>query len=95
MTLAQIFSWGGGGLFLLLTLVQVSPVKINPWSALARLVGRAINGDVLDKLGKVETRLEKHIQADDERDADMHRATLRGGADVGREPVQPLPDGKL
>lgn len=76
MQLSQIFAWGGGCVFLLLTLVQIAPVKINPWSAAARWVGRAVNGDVLDKLGKVETRLEKHIQVDDERDADMHRARI-------------------
>ena len=76
MPIKDFLTWGGGGLFLLLTLVQIAPVKINPWSAIARWVGKAINGDVLDKLGKVEARLEKHIQNDDERDADMHRANL-------------------
>ena len=50
MSFAQIFTWGGGSLLLLLTLVQVVPVKVNPWSAIARWIGKAINGDVLDKL---------------------------------------------
>ena len=76
MSFAQIFTWGGGSLLLLLTLVQVAPIQVNPWSAIARWIGKAINGDVLDKLGCLEKRLEKHVQADDERDADMHRARI-------------------
>lgn len=72
----QLFAYGGGGLAVLLTVLQLAPIKVNPWSAIARWIGKAINGDVLDKLNKVESRLEKHISADDERDADMHRARI-------------------
>ena len=83
MTLAELLGWGGGGLFLLLTLVQVAPVKLNPWSALAGLIGRAVNREVLgklDSLGRAQAenrqRLDEHIRADDERDADAHRARI-------------------
>jgi len=83
MTLAELLGWGGGGLFLLLTLVQVAPVKLNPWSALAALVGRAVNQEVLGKLDglrRAQTenrqRLDEHIRADDERDANAHRARI-------------------
>ncbi len=83
MTLAELLGWGGGGLFLLLTLVQVAPVKLNPWSALAALVGRAVNQEVLGKLdglSRAQTenrqRLDEHIRADDERDANAHRARI-------------------
>ena len=38
MPIKDFLTWGGGGLFLLLTLVQIAPVKINPWSAIARWV---------------------------------------------------------
>lgn len=67
MTLAQIFSWGGGGLFLLLTLVQLAPIKVNPWSWLAKSVGKAIG------IAAVEKKLDEHISTDDRRDADRHR----------------------
>lgn len=83
MTLAELLGWGSGGLFLLLTLVQVAPVKLNPWSALAALIGRAVNREVLgklDSLGRAQAenrqRLDEHIRADDERDADAHRARI-------------------
>lgn len=61
---------GGSGLFLvLMTLVQIAPVKVNPWSALAKAVGRAINAEVI-------TKLDAHITMDDRRTADGHRARI-------------------
>ena len=67
---------GGFGLAALLTLIQISPIKLDPWTALARAIGRALNGDVLRELGETTTTLEAHIQADDRRAADQHRARI-------------------
>lgn len=66
-----------------MTLVQITPIKINPWTWLARMIGRAINGDVLKemedlKAGQKETqrKLDSHIALDDERNADDHRTLI-------------------
>lgn len=32
----------------LLSLIEVSPIKINPWSRLAKIIGHALNAEVLD-----------------------------------------------
>lgn len=83
MNLGEILGWSGGSLLLLLTLVQIAPIKINPWSKLARAFGRAINADVLKELSdvkaqqkKTEEKLDKHIHVDDERNADEHRSKI-------------------
>lgn len=83
MTLAEIFLAGGGGLAVLLTLIQISPIKVDPWSALARVLGRAINGEVIGMLNDLKDsqksntdRLNEHIRLDDERNADEHRARI-------------------
>lgn len=76
MELAELLKDGGGVIIILLTLVQISPLKINPWNTIARWIGKAINGEVLDKLEHVEKRMNEHIKADDERDADLHRARI-------------------
>lgn len=83
MTVAEILLAGGGGLLVLLTLIQITPIKINPWSALARAIGRAINGEVIRMLSEVKSeqkstsdRLNEHIRQDDERTADEHRARI-------------------
>lgn len=67
MNLHEIRTGGGVSLFVLLTLIQIVPIKVNPWSRIARAIGNALNG------GDVMARLEEHIRIDDERDADMHR----------------------
>ena len=76
MTFDKILACSGGGLFLLLTLIQLAPIQINPWSAIARWVGRAVNGEVLGKLGKLEKQLDEHINTDGKRDADSHRLEI-------------------
>lgn len=58
MTLKEILLDGGGALLVLLTLIQIAPVKINPWSAMAKAFGRAINSEVLEKVGRLESELQ-------------------------------------
>ena len=72
------------------TLVQISPIKINPWSWIWKMLKllwrgfcRSLNADVLEKLAEVEQeqkdtkmKLENHIQLDDRREADKVRARI-------------------
>lgn len=76
MTVAQLLTGGGGVLLILLTLIEISPVKIDPWTALARAIGRAINKDVLTKLDETRRILDEHIKTDDARNADLHRSKI-------------------
>ena len=76
MTLNEILLGGGGGALLLLTLLEIAPIKVNPWSAIAKAFGRAINADVLVEIKETRTRLDAHIRADDERNADERRTRI-------------------
>lgn len=72
------------------TLVQISPVKINPWSWLLKMLKwlwkgfcRSLNAEVLTELAEVKTaqndvkaKLESHIKMDDEREADKVRSSI-------------------
>lgn len=69
MNIQELLAGGGGLLLALMTLVQIAPVKINPWSWLARAIGRAVNAEVIKKL-------DDHITMDDRRTADGHRARI-------------------
>ena len=83
MTLKDLLLGGSGGLFALLTILQISPIKINPWSALARSIGRALNKDVLDRLTTLEVE-QKEIKSElaaqkalsDKREANGWRADV-------------------
>ncbi len=83
MNVGEILGLSGGGLILLLSLIQIAPVKINPWTWIARKIGRAINGEVLDEIANIKKKqeeareqLEKHIQDDDERDESLNRRRI-------------------
>lgn len=72
------------------TLIQISPLKINPWSMVLKMLKwlwrafcRSLNDDVLKKLAVMETeqketmdKLEQHIKLDDEREADKVRTSI-------------------
>lgn len=83
MNIAEILAGGGGVLLVVLTLIQIAPIKIDPWTAIFRAIGKAFNGDVMDKLdalsaGQESTQkaLDDHIRADAWRSADEHRARI-------------------
>lgn len=76
MELKEILLGGGGVLLVLLTMIQIAPVKINPWTVIAKAIGRAINAEVLRDLQTVKQDLADHIRIDGERDADEHRARI-------------------
>ena len=68
MTLKEILdSWGGPSavcILVLMTLIQISPIKLNPWSYIGRSIGKALNGEVnikLDSLEKSVTDTNKKI----------------------------------
>ena len=95
MNLQEILLSSSGIIFVVLTLVQVTPLKVNPWSAIARTVGKALNKEVMEELQTIReaqrgTReiLDDHIRVDDERNADLHRVQiLRFSRDLLRENI--------
>lgn len=64
MNVDEILLGSGLGLAALLTLVQIAPVKVDPWSAIAKALGRAINGEVLKEVTDTKSQLEEHILTD-------------------------------
>ena len=76
MTIQELLAGGGGLILLLMTLVQIAPVKINPWSALAKAIGKAVNVDISRRLDEIEGKLDGHIEMDDRRNADSRRAQI-------------------
>lgn len=83
MSLQEILTTSGGALVVLMTLVQIAPIKVNPWSAVGRIVGKVINKEVMEQLqtmtkkqAETQKTLDDHIRMDDERNADMHRAYI-------------------
>ena len=76
MTIKEIITGGSVGVVLLLSLVQISPIKINPWTFIARAIGKAINGEVIADVQSTKRILEAHIAIDNERAADGNRQRI-------------------
>ena len=74
----------------MMTVVQVSKIQINPWSWVARHVGRAINGEVIeqvktidDKVSRLEIDIGHARLADERRDIEQRRVRiLRFGEEI-------------
>ena len=49
------------------TLIEISPIKINPWTKLASRIGKAINKDMMDNVTNLKNTLDQHIRASEER----------------------------
>nr|WP_325304902.1 hypothetical protein [uncultured Dysosmobacter sp.] len=75
MTMEEIAT-GGGILLAAMTLIQIAPIKLNPWSALAKAIGRAINGEVIAKVDRLERELLGMKENQEERDAISCRARI-------------------
>lgn len=76
MSIQDILLSGGGVLLVAMSIVQIAPIEIKPWSYIAKAIGRAINAEVLRDLNTVRQELADHIRMDDERNADEHRARI-------------------
>lgn len=83
MTALEIIGSGGGIAVIILTLLQIAPIKINPWTMIARKIGKAINGDLLEKVESVEKEM-KDIKANISEQAaiDCRARILRFGDEV-------------
>ena len=76
MNIAEWLLGGSGAFAAVLTLVQLAPIRVNPWSAIAKAIGRAINAEVLREIHTVADQLDSHIRIDDERNADSYRTRV-------------------
>lgn len=83
VNIQEILLGGSGVVIVLLSIVEISPIKINPWSRLAKWLGSAINADVIKELKTVKAtqaetreRLETHISTNDKREADNCRTRI-------------------
>lgn len=75
MTMEEIAT-GSGILLAAMTLIQIAPIKLNPWSALAKAIGRAINGEVITKVDRLERELLGMKENLEERDAISCRSRI-------------------
>lgn len=80
MSLKDIFSAENLGkislvVVALMTLIQITPIKLNPWDKLFKWIGNKLNADIKKDLDSVKKDLDEHIKSSnikDLRDTRMH-----------------------
>lgn len=72
MNINEIYTYlaqGGGAALLISVIIQISPIELNPWTYIARKIGRALNHDITEQVNNLDRSL-KELRADYE----MHEA---------------------
>lgn len=54
MTIKEIVLGGGGALLLLMSIIQIAPIKLNPWTAVLGWLGKQVNHSMLSKMETIE-----------------------------------------
>lgn len=83
MTIQDMIAGAGGALAILMTVVQISPIKFDPWSRIAKAFGTCINSELYQKIDIISAQqlenkrlLDKHIADDEAKTADRNRARI-------------------
>ena len=82
-SIKQAGLYGSGVAILIMTIIQISPIKINPWSWIGRCIGRVINGEVLEKVETLTRDVKRNKEDNDEQWASLRRThILRFGDEI-------------
>ena len=57
MTAGEVAGWGLIVLIILFSLIQIAPVKLNPWDKVFGWIGKKVNGAVEKRIGVVEKQV--------------------------------------
>lgn len=75
-TILSFAGEGCGIILVMMTLIQIAPIKINPWSFIARKIGKAMNSEVIAKVNQLSIDLKDLRDVCDEREADNCRMRI-------------------
>ena len=75
-SIKEYLVYGGGAVAVILTIFQIAPIKINPWSWIATRIGRAINGELIEKVDNLSEDMKKNKDDDDEQWASLSRSHI-------------------
>ena len=76
MSLQEILAAGGSWLAVFLMIIQIAPIPINPWKWITKKIGRAVNGEVIEKVNKLGQDLQALRQDFEEHGAAVCRIRI-------------------
>lgn len=69
MSATEFISWIIGGIVALTGIIQISPIKLNPWGWVLKKIGKTVNEEVIAKVDKLEKDINQMKLTMDERNA--------------------------
>jgi len=70
-------SIGGIALVIILSLLQVSKIPVNPWSAILKWLGNHLNADLKAEISSIGKKLDRHIEESEKKElSDTRRDIL-------------------
>lgn len=59
MNVPEILKDGACWGFVILSLIEISPLKVNPWRAIGKTIAKMINGEVLERIATLDTEIKQ------------------------------------
>lgn len=68
MSISDFIAGGGLTLVCLLSMIQISKININPWTAIGRAIGKVLNVEVVERMDKTDASNARYriLRFDDE-----------------------------
>lgn len=76
MTIQEIITAIVAGLLAVLSVVQIAPIKVNPWTTIIKSFGKLLNADMMEEMSSIKKTLDAHIELDNKRYAKMCRVRI-------------------
>ena len=76
MEMKDLIGWSVGIMLSLSVVIEISPIKLNPWTHIAKWIGKAINGEVMEKVDALNKDLQDLKHTTDERNAKLLRSHI-------------------
>lgn len=71
MDIGEILAYSGGGVAAIMTLLQISKININPWSAVMKVVRKILFTDINNRLDDIQKQLNS-LESDNKRQDSEH-----------------------
>lgn len=75
-TAKEIGLYSGGAIVIVMSLIQIAPIKLNPWTWIGRAIGRLINGEVIEKVEALSKDVKDNKADDDEQWVSLSRSHI-------------------
>ena len=57
LTAGEVAGWAVVLIIILFSLIQIAPVRLNPWDNIFGWIGKKVNGETARRIGKLETQV--------------------------------------